>query len=296
MTASTTTDHAMLVLALELKPGTQPSHAALGAESAGRLIELVGRDLARFVPQVAALDLVLAAAHFDPAEALRPGWPLHRRLEELLQRAPRHGGEPRLIAFGADGEGRVPLPFQCQADLAGGALRVLPLLLSGPADTVQAVADALEAVLLEQGMANADTALALQQAFGAEIEHVRYLTRFDLAALMAMQYEHQHLQALWPLIETALLAPASEQWLDAPPEPLLRYADGEARIALLGANAWRKRHGDALGNDVQRLNQAYDYFQARQRQLAAVLEAHGIPVTYVYCDEDCDPAEALRQA
>jgi hypothetical protein len=39
-------------------------------------------------------------------------------------------------------------------------------------------------VLLETGMAEARTALAAQQAFGVAIEHARYLTLHDLAAMM----------------------------------------------------------------------------------------------------------------
>ncbi|MGB3393777.1 MAG: hypothetical protein WBA56_10160, partial [Stenotrophomonas sp.] len=75
--------NALGVMALELAGGEQPQAAALSSELAGELATLVGRDLAKLVPQASGLDLVLAAAHFDPAEVLRPGWPLHRRLEEL---------------------------------------------------------------------------------------------------------------------------------------------------------------------------------------------------------------------
>ena len=92
-------------------------------------------------------------------------------------------------------------------------------------------------------MAAADTALLAQESFGARIEHARYLTVHDLTAIMAMQYQHQGLQPLWPVIETALLAPDEEEWLDAPPEPLLRYASGEVQIALLDPGAWQQRNG-----------------------------------------------------
>ena len=70
-------------------------------------------------------DIALIAAHFDPAEALRPGWPLHRRIEELLARAPNTPklAEPRMIGFGADAQGELPMPLQCDANLAGGGLR-----------------------------------------------------------------------------------------------------------------------------------------------------------------------------
>src|SRR5690606_3341129 len=110
------------VFALELAGGQVPGRAALTQDEAGALAVAVGRDLARLVPDIASLDLVLAAAHFDPAEALRPGWSLHRRLEELHQRAPGGNEGPRVVAFGADAAGEIPLPLQADPALTGGGL------------------------------------------------------------------------------------------------------------------------------------------------------------------------------
>ncbi|MEL1263362.1 hypothetical protein [Pseudoxanthomonas putridarboris] len=294
MTRSPTNTTVMGVIALELSAGRMPQRAALPPSQASELAGRLGRDLAQLAPQVRELDLVLAAAHFDPAEALRPGWPLHQRLRELHQRAPGRNQGARVIAFGADEAGDVPLPFQADATLGGGQLRVLPFLLSGEDHhTVSEVAERLEEVLLETGMAQADTALLAQQAFGAQIEHARYLTVHDLAAMTAMQYDHGGLGALWPVIETALMAPESEQWLDAPPEPLLRYANGEAHIALFEPAAWRARYAPQEATD-ERLERAYGYFQARQQQIAAVLEAHGIPVTFAHCPGKADARETLK--
>lgn len=286
---------ALGVLALELAGGTAPRVAALSSDQAGTLAEHVGRDLAQWVPQVRELELSFAAAHFDPAEVLRPGWSMHRRLDELRARAPGRDQGPRLLAFGADAQGEVPLPFQADAALAGGSLRVLPFLLGGDPARVRQVADALEDVLLAQGMAQADTALLAQDAFGARIEHARYLTVHDLAAMMSMQYDNQGLAALWPLIEVALLAPQEQEWLDAPPEPLLRYVDGEVRMALFDPAGWCAHYGQDR-HDCERLQGVYEQFLARQRQMAAVLEAHGIPVLYVHVENGQDARTALAGA
>ena len=75
------------LIALELSPGTQPEHAALNRTDAETLAGLLAHDLSLLVPDVANFDLTLAAAHFDPAEAVRPGWPLHQRLIELYASA-----------------------------------------------------------------------------------------------------------------------------------------------------------------------------------------------------------------
>jgi hypothetical protein len=199
-----------------------------------------------------------------------------------------------VIAFSADEQGNIPLPMLADAGLTGGQMRVLPFLLSGPAGTIDTLRDRFEEILLDRGMASADTALLAQAAFGARIEHARYLTVHDLTAIMAMQYQNQGLRKLWPVIETALLAPDQEEWLDQPPEPLLRYADGGVQIALLDPAAWQQRHTGLLPDDMEQLQRAYEYFQARQRQIAAVLEAHGIPVTFAYCDNHADVRESLK--
>ena len=275
------------VVALELRDGIPPLRAALDAEAAGELTVLLGRDLAALVPAVRECDLALMAAHFDPAEALRPGWPLHRRVSELLQRAPGQAQGARMVGFGTDAQGEVPMPLQADANLAGGGLRVLPFVLRG--DVAAEVGMQLEDVLLDRGMAAADTALALQDGLGASIEHARYLSLHDLAAMMALQYQNVGLEPLWTLLETALLEPQAEAWLDAAPEPLARYGDGEVRIALMDPCAWHKRYADGE-TDGARLERGFELFQARQRQFAAVLDAHDVPVQFVHCadgKEDC---------
>lgn len=284
-------------LALELVPGSQPGRAALGQIEAGVLAALVGRDLATFAADAAALDLVFAGAHYDPAEVLRPGWPLHRRLEELHARAPQADGAQtdtaRIIAFGADDRGAVPQPLRAELELHGGPLRVLPFLLVGSAERTIAVAAAFEHALLERGMAKADTALQAQEAFDAKVEHARYLTAYDLTAMMALQYRHVGLDALWPLLETALLAPEEDAWLDAPPEPLLHYVDGAVRAADFDRGGWQRRYAaDEL--DPARIDRGFAHFQARQRQLAAILKVHGLGVEFVPCPAGREPQAALR--
>jgi len=284
--------NALGVVALELAGGEQPRQAVLGSEQAGELAALIGRDLAKLVPQVSELDLVFAAAHFDPAEVLRTGLPIHRRLEELQMRAPGRNQGPRLLAFGADANGEVPLPLQADPALGGGALRVLPFVLAGGEEQTRLqVREALEEVLLANGMAQPDTALLAQNSFGAQIEHARYFTVNDLAAMMAMQYDNQGLADLWPLLETAMFAPDEEQWLDATPEPLLRYVGGEVRMALFDPAGWCAHYGHEP-NACDRLQRIYEQYLMRQRQMAAVLEAHGIDVLYVHVNAGQD-AKAL---
>ena len=284
-------------LALELAPGSDAACDQLAQAPAGALAERIARDLAGFAPLAAQLELVLVGAHYDAVELLRPGWPLHRELDQLAARAPgRREAEGRIVAFGAH-EDRLPGTLAPSPDFAGGPLRLVPFLLGGDPDTAARVGDAFESTLLERGMAGADTALAAQDAFGLQVEHARYLTVHDLAAMMAMQYDHAGLAALWPILETALLQPDGEEWLDAPPEPLIHYADGEARIALLSPPAWHARYAPEAPCDSDdcraQLNRRYQHFEARLRQIAAVLGAHGVPVTFVHCDDGAQARDQL---
>jgi len=289
--------HVLGALALELTPGSSAARDALPQREAGELAAAMARDLARFAPEAAALDLTTAGAHYDPVELLRPGWPMHQELDQLGARAPggRNEGSGRIIAFGSH-DGRLPGALSPSPDYAGGPLRLVPWSLAGAADIARNVGEACERDLMERGMAGADTALLAQEAFGLQVEHARYLTMHDLCALMAMQYEHAGLAPLWPVLETALLSPDRDAWLDAPPEPLLRYADREARIALLTPTAWRSRNADpadANGSDGddERLQRGFAHYEARQRQFAAVLRAHGVAVTFAHCQGD--PAAEL---
>ncbi len=219
------------VIALELRDGDPPKQAALRADAAGELATQLGRDLAKLVP---------AAGDVRPGAVRRPFRSRRSAAPGLAAASPDHGiaatragaaqQGPRIVGFGADASGDVPQPLQCDAALAGGGLRVMPFVLRGEA--AASAGAQLEEVLLDRGMAAADAALALQDGLGARIEHVRYLSLHDLVAMSAMQYANVGLEPLWTLLETALLEPDAEAWLDAGQEPLARYADGEVRIAL----------------------------------------------------------------
>ena len=282
MSTPFTSDTVLGALALELSPGSDAPQVLLSQQAAGELAGWIARDLCGFAPDAARLDLITVGAHYDAVELLRPGWPLHRELHQLAARAPRAGSDGHVIAFGAHAE-RLPGTLAPSPDYAGGPLRLVPWVLAGDAAIAAGVGAGFERDLIEGGMAGAQTALAAQERFGLRIEHARHLTVHDLAAMMALQYEHAGAGALWPIIETALLAPDGEQWLDAPPEPLLHYADGEARIALFPPAAWRARYAPDAQDDGGRLERRFEQFQARQRQFAAVLAAHGVPVTFAHC-------------
>lgn len=279
-------------LALELTPQTLASRLALPQAEAAELAALAARDLAKLVPGVTALDFTLLGAHFDPAELLRPSWPVHAAVDELARGAPGRREAGRVIAFGSHAGG-LPEPLAPDVHLVGGPLRLLPFVLSGPHEAAVEVGAALEASLLDTGMAGADTALLAQSGFGAQVEHARYLTLHDLCALTAVQYEHAGLAPLWPLLEVALLAPDQDAWLDEAPEPLLRYVDGEVRMAGFDIDTWADAGLAPEGGGAEALPRAYTHFQRRQRQFTAVVRAHGIEVRERPVSPGADPRSAL---
>lgn len=268
------------VLALELAPLTLAARLALPQDQAACLGEHLAADLARLLEDIDGLQLTVLAAHFDPAELLRPGWPLHAALADLARRTPGHGQAARVLAIGQD-NGRLPAALSPDAGAVGGALRVLPFVLDGPPERCRGACERMETHLLDHGMAGAAAALAAQDGFGARIEHARYLSLHDLLALTAMQYRHAGLAPLWPLLETALLAPHEEAWLDAPPEPLLHYAAGRVRLAAFDRAAWSACGFAPPGLDAAAVERAWRRFRQRQQQIGAVLAAHGLAVETV---------------
>ena len=56
---------------------------------------------------------------------------------------------------------------------------------------------------------------------------------------------------------------------------------------MLDAAAWQRRNAVGITDRAQ-LTQGFAMFEMRQRQFAAVLHAHGVPVQFVHCPE-ADP-------
>ena len=105
----------------------------------------------------------------------------------------------------------------------------------------------------DKGLADSATSLLLNEAFSIRCEHARYLTHHDLCALTAMQYEHAGFDAIWSILECALLSPGREALATLGDAVELHYREGRVTIS-----------GDA---------RAVAY-----RQAHAILSAHGISV------------------
>ena len=294
-TSSSDRVHVLAALALEVAPGDATPRDAIAQDVAGALADLIARDLAGFAPQAAQLELVTVGAHYDAVELLRPGWPLYRELEQLAARAPRAGSGGRVIAFGAHERtlagGLAPSP-----EHAGGPLRLLPLLLGGDAAWSRVVGDAFERELIERGMAGAgDRARRAGRVRAAgrtrALSH-RARPRGDGVRCSTNMPAWHRCGRSW---KRRCSRRAAEEWLDAPPEPLVHYAERRSadRVAVAGV-ACALRRDMRCDDDVTSLERRFDQFQARQRQFAAVLGAHGVPVTFAHCAQGMPPSCSWR--
>jgi hypothetical protein len=250
-TAMSTLTSRPAVLAIELVPEGAPTALSLPLESAHLLGEHIGNDLARLLPGVETLGLAVAAAMYDPAQVLRPGWPMHAELARMHQQAQRGGWMPAITSFGASA-GRMAAPvLEPDARLIGSPLLLVPFVLVGHAHDAEQVGALMERDFEEKGLADSATSLFLNEAFSIRAEHVRYLTLHDLCALTAMQYDHAGFAALWSIIECALLSPQRDERIELDGGVQIDYRAG--RVAI---------RGDAA---------ALAY-----RQAAAILTAHGL--------------------
>lgn len=283
------TSHCFGALALECS--APPLRTSVSRAMATELADQVATDLARLLNGVEALDLAVVAATFDPSELLRPGWPIHTALADLVRRAP-DPGHPRVLGLGSH-EDKMPASLTPDPNLHEGPMRLMPFVLHGEPEAVAAIGAQIEDILLEKGMAQAALSFAVQKAFNVPLEHVRFLSLNDLVAITTMQYENAGIAPLWPLIEAALFHPDQELWLDAPPEPLLRWDGQVVHMAEMDLDTWREHGFVPEGFEGDGLARGFSFFQRRQDQYRAVLSCHAISVQVVPVPAGQDPRVVL---
>jgi hypothetical protein len=274
--------HCPAVLAIELRGPPPATLPCVPTEQAARLVDAIAADLSRLLPGVDGLGLAVAGALFDVAQVLRPGWPLFQELALLYRRERRSDPAPAVMGFGTAG-GRMASPvLEPEPGLGGGPLVLVPWVLVGEDALAQAIGARMEQVFTEQGLAGAEVPLFLAQGFGLAVEHARYLTRFDLCALMAIQLDHAGLGPVWPLLEAALLAPDSAQFVRSEGGAGWRCESGSVRGAAFGFDAWARGPGAALAPPARA--EGFAETLLMQRRAAALLAAHGLPPSWVAAD------------
>ena len=285
------TTHCALVVAIEFPvpesgvPARPNSYfeRALAQPLANQLAFELGKQL----PSLDGLGLVWMAACYDQAQILRPGLPVHAALAALYgagmsttsasvvengaQVSPdrRHGqqvspdrrhGQQVMTLQALRGQAPVPA-LKVDERLLGGAMVLLPLAIVGAADCVNLARAILEEKLLDTGLADARTALMLNQALGCDAEHARLMTLDDLAALCAVQLEHAGLASVWEIMEAAIFRP----------DVSVSTQIGCATLAWRAGKLSLETFGPG---DLTLAEYSDDVLQARQA--STVLEAHGL--------------------
>ncbi len=225
-------------------------------------------ELGKHLPSLEGLGLVWMAACYDQAQILRPELPVHAALLSLYKAGMQHASLEHSHSNAAQVmtlqalRGDAPSPaLKVDELLLGGAMVMLPLAIVGTADSVNQARAILEEKLLDSGMADARTALMLNQALGCNAEHARLMTLDDLAAMCAVQLENAGLVPVWEILEAAIFRPRIE------------IATQIGCAAILLRNGTLSIETTGLGN-LSVAEYSDQVLQARQAN--AVLRAHGI--------------------
>lgn len=266
--------HCPAVLALELAPGTRATQLMLDRDAAAALAGEIAADLHRLLPGAEIATLAVAGALYDSAQLLRPGWPVYAALGELAARRPSHEGA-QIVAFGAN-EGRMPImALTPEVPLTSGSLLLVPWLLLGASDAMQALGARMEQEFLIHGEIGIHTADFVMRRLSLRLEHARYLTRHDLCALTRVQLEQAGFGALWELLEVALLAPGETHEVLSARGRRWHYAGQAMHSGSPGYKDWFVQVGYALA-PTERAH-AYAGWLFELRQYAAGFAAHGLP-------------------
>lgn len=218
--------HCPALLAIECELAEPPARYVLDRVEAEHFGTALAADLSKLIEGIDGFDLVCVGALYDPAQVLRPGWPVHAALADLHTRLGAGERDARVVSIGAH-EGKMPAPaLDPDPRLHGSAMLLMPWLLRGEREHIAEIGSRLEQDLLDRGMAGAGFALELRERLGFPIRHVRHLTLYDLCAMTCAQYEHAGLVEIWQIIETALLAADREQTVVLADGSSLHYRGG----------------------------------------------------------------------
>ena len=278
--------HQYILVGIETDPtryhGEHASRPSL-LERAGaeQILAHVAADLTAMFPAVNRCTLSMAGALYDQTQILRPHLPVYAALETLQQSGnPGADFQARLLSIGASA-GQMPLqelqPFE---NIPLGLLQILPLLITGPAENVDKLAEEMEHRFLEQGQASAHFAKALETLFKISVNHARFMTMTDLNALLRLQLEHYGFLPLWELLDAAMTPPSGALEVRTSAGLRFKWQDGIVHSYFESFDWWA---GYGAGSTIpatdQQLESAYADWTREYRRYLTMLSAHGVRVS-----------------
>lgn len=248
--------------------------ALLGPSDTEQLLAHFAADLADLIPGTTGCRLAAPGALLDQTQILRPGYPAFRALEERLMR--QRSGHAAVAAT----DGRIePEALHPSPEIPLGILQLLPVVISGQADTVEGIGREMEHRFLEQGQVSAHTAQWLDSAFRIASRHARFMTLTDLNAMFRLQLEHFGFLSLWQLIDAALEGRPEPLQVSATDGHVFTWKDGAVNTDFETFDYWASV---GLGRRVEgargKLAGGYADWTRQLRQYLTTLEAHTIPV------------------
>ncbi|MDX1655423.1 MAG: hypothetical protein R3310_09475 [Candidatus Competibacteraceae bacterium] len=284
------------VLTLELNLGAPEDAippAPLSREAADKVAGSIAADLARIIPGLEQVGLVIPAALYDQTELLRPGFPLLSALEDLFKGTLRQAAfQPQIMALGTD-SGSFPMAAIDPARAPGsGPLLLLPFTLIGERERISQLSGLLENTLLQGGEVSPATRRILEQAFGIRTLNLSYATLGDLCALLKVQLDEAGFPGLWELLMHGLFRR---------PGPRQTILAGGQRFLVERERAWTNfqtfddwaRFGAGQEIEATRLGEAYGEWTRIHRQYVMALEAYGLPVSLVMGTPSLDEADPM---
>ena len=277
--------HQYILVGIETDPtryhGENASRPALlDRTAAEQVLAHVAADLTSLFPAISHFALTMAGALFDQTQLLSPELLVYKALETLQQSSnPGNDFQPRLLSIGAR-KGHMPLdelqPFE---HIPLGLLQVLPVLVSGPADSLAALAEEMEHCFLDQGQLSAHSAKGLESQFGISVNHARFMTITDLNALLRLQLEHYGFLPLWELLDTAINTPGQVLQVLSAEGLKFEWRDGAVHSLFESFDWWAKHGGGAdKSASKQQLQTAYADWTREYRRYLTMLTAHGVKV------------------
>ena len=222
--------------------GTHARHAAERRRSTRRRQRAargaMAHDLAGFAPGAATLELVTVGAHYDAVEVLRPAGRCIANSNSSPRARQCRGA--RVIAFGAHDD-RLPGALAPRPITRAGRCVWCPSCSAAMTDASRARRRCLRTRV--DGTRHGGRCDGVGGAGG--VRPARSNTRatsplHDLAAMMALQYEHAGLAPLWPVLESRAAGARCRGMDRSGTRTGGAYTEGEARIALFTPQAWRR--------------------------------------------------------
>jgi hypothetical protein len=281
----TSIGHRYILVGIETDPGRyHGEHASrpmlLDRSAAEQVLAHIAADLKKLLPLVHQCSMTMAGALFDQTQVLRPQLPVFAALETLQKSSnPGNDFQPRVLSIGAS-EDQMPLadlqPFK---NIPLGLLQILPVLISGPAEFLNPLADEMEHRFLEHGQLSAQSAMGLESHFRVSVNHTRLMTLTDLNALLRLQLEHYGFLPLWELLDAAITNPAEELEVETIGGIRFSRRNGAVHVFFESFDYWASQGGGAaIAAEKQRLQSAYVDWTREYRRYLTMLTAHGVEV------------------